>query len=54
MMTCEVPFEVADTDDMEDPYKTCDYGYHDWRYMGEDWWVCRECGPTDPEGDQAR
>lgn len=43
----------AHQDPPDDPYQTCEYGHHTYRWMGEHF-HCADCGSTDPEGDSAR
>lgn len=45
------------TGEMDDPYQTCQYGHHIFRYVGggaeNPQYRCEDCGSTDPEGDSA-
>lgn len=39
---------------LEDPFLSCHYGHHAYRYIGAESYRCEDCGSTDPEGDSAR
>jgi hypothetical protein len=47
--------EPPDRDELDDPFRTCEYGHHVYRYAGggdeNPQYRCEDCGSTDAEGE---